>query len=799
MKTSLIWKIGRLTVALSLGFLLFAGHMDNRSGRRRDSAAFPGSVEIIRDTWGIPHVFADTDEGAMYGLGYATAEDRAFQMHLSLRIIQGRLSEVIGEVSKTMGRDTSITGDVRMRTMGFYRAARAAAGRLDPETLAMLRAYCDGVDDYISEHRKDLLYLFDRLGLEPEPWTPADCIASWWHLGQFFAGDGLGDLSNLHNLERQPPQQDPVVDDEAAVIQESDVDPDWVRAANEFVGKVEPKRRREIGDTGFRFSHAWVVGGARSSTSAAVLVSDPQTQVRDPSLFYEFHVSGETFNARGIGVAGSPVLLIGFNEHLAWGLTALGADQADLFLLKTDSSRPDQYLFDGEWRSMDAWKETIRVRGGVDREIVLRETHLGPVVTSLAIDARVGEEVVLKRVPLCDTDAETVQAALPMMRARSTAEFDAALEQWRFPSANAVFGDRAGTIGYRTIGAFPYRALLAPDGGNAAHDGSASRYDWIGMIPHSLAPSVLNPAKGYLATANHRPIASFYPIPIFAGTGSGGDTVRSWRLRELLGPAGTFTPEDVRSVHYDSVNPARREIVRLGRLLQQRSPEEQPADMIQALDHLEGWYKEGARSDRTVAGTELAELIPLNFRAGNTDLVETFGGGEPGLSYFLKTLQRRLESNPSAALSGPEAKFIQDALAAAWRSARQTYGTDPSRWPAAAGEALRRRKMGYFESLDGYPSLDPVNDLSFPDLDCIDGGTIKSQVSQSYTQWVPLSDADGAQTILPIGSSEHPDSPSRLSCYDAWSKGKLHAAPLTRAGVERYLARRIILTVGVLR
>jgi len=151
-------------------------------------------AEVLRDRWGIPHVFATTDAGAFYGLGYATAEDRAFQMTYSLRIIQGRLAETVGEVRMMNRSETSVDSDRKMRTFGFHRAAQRTAANLDPETRALLQSYCDGVNDYFAQHREDLHPLFARLGVKPEPWTPADCLASWWHLGQFFATDGTREL-----------------------------------------------------------------------------------------------------------------------------------------------------------------------------------------------------------------------------------------------------------------------------------------------------------------------------------------------------------------------------------------------------------------------------------------------------------------------------------------------------------------------------------------------------------------------------------------------------------------------------
>jgi penicillin amidase len=176
---------------VAAAFALAAKPSAPATAAEKETAA---TVEILRDRWGIPHIFSATDAGAFYGLGYAAAEDRAFQMTYSLRIIQGRLAEVVGEVRQGNRNDTSVDNDRKMRTFGFHRAAQRTAVNLDPETRALLQAYCDGVNDYFAQHREKLHTLFARLGVKPEPWTPADCLASWWHLGQFFAGDGTREL-----------------------------------------------------------------------------------------------------------------------------------------------------------------------------------------------------------------------------------------------------------------------------------------------------------------------------------------------------------------------------------------------------------------------------------------------------------------------------------------------------------------------------------------------------------------------------------------------------------------------------
>ena len=770
-------------------------------------------VEILRDTWGIPHVFADTDAGAFYGLGYATAEDRAFQMTYSLRIVQGRLAEVVGEVRHLNRNDTSVDHDRKMRTFGFYRAAQRTAVHLDPETRDLLQAYCDGVNAYFREHREDLHPLFERLGLEPEPWTPADCLASWWHLAQFFGTDGTRDLIAGRSQaagqtpgrgERgQPPARGeprrttppnasgdriPLPPDDAtAIVKRSDVSAEWIERVLGYARQHGLDLPDSPGAEGPKFSHAWVVGGRRTTTGSAVLVSDPQTPVRNPSLLHQFHVHGATFNARGVGVAGSPVLLIGFTDRVAWGATALGADQADLFQLETDPARPNQYRFDGQWRTMEVYRETIFVKDSEPVELTVRETHLGPVATAFCFAAPGEPEVALKRIPICETDRETIQGAVAMMRARNVAEFDAALAGWRFPSANMVFGDREGNVGYRAVGAFPVRSRHDPSQGRVAQPGHRFDQDWQTILPYDLAPGVINPAAGCLFSGNHRPIESWYPLPLGAMTGAGGDTLRSWRLRECLEAKDSFAPEDVLAVHFDSVNPARRDIVRLGLHLRDVLRSEMSEDALRALAHLEPWYHAGASASLTEPGAELAIELNTFFRVGSTDLAMIYGGGESGLAYFLKTATARLDQDPGAELSGLEQHFIDQSLSGAWRSASEMYGRDPDTWNTLAREAVRQRRLGYYESLDGFPTPDRAEALALPALSRLDGGTLGCQTAQAYTQWVPLHDPDQALSILPIGQSERPDQASRTSTLDLWGESRLHPAPLTRAAVERFV------------
>jgi penicillin amidase len=815
MRTRLEFALSILLSALMLAGCRTTARHDHGSTIALRQVGEYGPVELLGDRWGVPHIFARSDAGAMYGLGFATGQDRAFQMYCNLRIIQGRLAETIGDVKigvtrqLPQGRNSALSHDMEMRTIGYYRAAQETAHQLDAETHALLEAYCRGVNDYVTSHPNDLLYLFDKYSVKPEPWTPADCIASWWRLGLFFSGDGLNELTAYYEIKdgvRQVRQFAPTdsagatqgmrIRDDASVIQRGDVSDAWMQevldyaTAHGLTRKVDAPMRMQR--PGPRFSHAWVVGGKRTTTGSAVLVSDPQIPVRNPSLWYEFHISGRTFNARGIGVAGSPNILIGFTPRVAWGLTALGADQADLFILKTDPNHPNQYFLDGQWRDMEVRTETIQVKDGRPQTLTARQTCFGPVVTSIAANPRRGDEVALKRIPICEPQRDTFRGILDMMRARDADEFEKALGGWSFPSANCIFGDSRGNIGFKTILSLPVRSAYSLLDDRAAHEGWDSANDWQGILPQELLPQVLNPGQGWLVSANHRPIASFYPVSLGISTGNLGDTDRSWRLKERVKAQESFTPQDVLDIHFDAIAPVKRDLVKLGYHLRdvQKYPLED--ETLKALAYLEPWRAAGYKSEMQIPGTEIMNLMPVAFRQ-NFAAAITYGGGVSGLCNMLQTLDARIAADPNAKLTQEEADYVNLMLRAAWRYGKASYGDDPSQWNERARNALLETKLPYMSTLDGFGSLDEEKDVTCPALRCIDGGTILSQQAQSYTQYVRLDDADLSMLPLLVGQSEHPDSPYHLCNYSLWEQGQLHPAPLSRQAVERVEVSRTTL------
>jgi acyl-homoserine lactone acylase PvdQ len=275
-----------------------------------------------------------------------------------------------------------------------------------------------------------------------------------------------------------------------------------------------------------------------------------------------------------------------------------------------------------------------------------------------------------------------------------------------------------------------------------------------------------------------------------------GHTVRSWRLYERLAAKPRFDPRDVLDIHFDAVNPARRDIVRLALHLRDALHADLSPDAADALKVLDGWDADGASSDLTHRGAALAGEVSTFFRFINTPLAGRYGGGETGICRFLRNATARIARDPGADLDPQERQYLDQALSGAWRSARQKYGDDPARWEDRAREQVRRGRLGAFDTLDGFGPLDPGAEIAVAGLTCVDGGTIKSQAAQSYTQYVPLHDVDAALSLLPPGHSERPDDPLRTSTVPLWESCQLHPAPLSRAAVDRVAAGTRVLSPG---
>lgn len=485
----------------------------------RTVAGLDAAVEIVRDGWGVAHVFAATDHDAHFGLGYAHAQDRLWQMEWQRRIGAGRLSEVVGV--------DGLEADKYLRTLGVRRAAEALVDTLSPEARAALEAYAGGVNAVIDQSRP-LPPEFVLLGVRPEPWTPADSL-SWMKMMAW-------NLAGNHDVEllRTRLIQAVGVERAAALLPGAPPVPDVVggaggsgAAGGAHGHPVAPRRidallrasRHLAAFAGPRGpdigSNAWVVGGALTATGEPILANDPHLGAQIPSQWYLAEVEGDTLHVAGATLPGLPLVVIGRNRRVAWGLTNLGADVQDLFVerLKPDD-RNTVAVGDG-WAPMTVVDTPITVKGQ-PRPIpwAARSTRHGPVLTDVideraAADVTGGDDTVLAlRWTGLDPDDTTFEAFLALNGARSADDVVAAVRRVVSPCQNVVYADVDGRFGHIAPCRIPIRA--AGDG-TLPVPGWDDRHAWQGAIPFAALPQSRDPARGFVVSANQSIAPEGYP------------------------------------------------------------------------------------------------------------------------------------------------------------------------------------------------------------------------------------------------------------------------------------------------
>ena len=754
-----------------------------------DAVAGSETVEIIRDIWGTPHIFANSSEGAFFGLGYATAQDRMFQMEYSRRIVKGTISEIVGE--------KGIQSDKQWRTLDWYRNAQETAENIDESAQLLLQAYSEGVNHYLQE-KGNLLYLFQEYGISPEPWTPADSIACWYRISYYFNSLDNGEVDNLHKFENLIEQigfdeatrqflSDPIIDESGAIVQETVMD-------SSLIAEIETYMRNHgFNDTGTpqiltqeempKASHNWVIGGNRTTTGTAILHSDPQITIFTPSLWYEFHISGGEFDARGIGLAGAPAMLIGWNRNIAWGATAAKADVEDQYRLEINPQNPNEYWYNGTYRPMEIREEKINLSNGTRIILTCRKTLLGPVVTPLNPNGGL-DEFAMQHAEVYKNNSCSLTSLMLLMKANSYENFTAAIANYMSPSVHMIYGDKYGNIAYQLLAGIPLRSSEFPFFGAVAQPGNSSVYLWQEIIPKKYLPNALNPPSGAISTANNLAVGTWYPIPTNFGT---GDTIRSWRLRERLSMQDVFTPEDVLAIHQDTINPAVREIVRLARYIKTNTSLALTTQAQRALDALQDWT---GQFNSSQSAYPLVSNFNLMFRASNTPLAAIYGGGEGGLCSFAKKIKQDLDTNLQYVPTEDEKNYVDVLLKNAWTKTTTELGSDQSKWLQNYDHSIY---IKYENNLENFGSLDPNDDIVSPPLMCKHTATILSQHGNSYSQNVRFDNIDFSLSILPPGISENPISPLFINQIPIWAEGKLHAAPLTRQIVQENAVSVILL------
>ena len=758
-----------MILRLSILLLAFNGLIacDGPSSRSNE-------IEIVRDQWGIAHVYAASEQALFFGYGHVMAEDRMFQMMLRRRAAEGRLAEILGPGP----RNRFVALDRRNRILGFRQLGERMVGRLEPDTRAILEAFAAGVNAYLESNAGQLSPLFDEFGGHPRPWRAADCITLWHWIGdRFMPGWEDEVLAKRGALTRARTNRSlkaewPRVDDTGQIVSKEEFRRSYPDAYERLQAVSISERavsRFNARQVDFKASQNWVVGPSRSVTGRPILQSDPQVPVRSPSFGYEIHLVGGRYNTRGWAIAiGAPGMLAGWNEHVAWGPTALLGDHADLFEERINPENPNQYETQGKWKNFSVRTETIQVKDGDPVRLQVRSTLHGNVVNALLDGVEPGEVYALTTAATA-AEQSSLEGALKMMRAVDWPSFRRAMQQYASPAPHIIYADSKNNIGYQTLVRTPARATVD----RLPRKGWSGEEEWT-MIPFELMPSLLNPRSGQIYTANQLPAGSWYPYPLGPARGVGP---RAQRLAELFNRDGKFSVNDfLNEVHRDAVNPTLRDFVIFALAAMAEEIAVDPL-VTDALDRLADWDFQLIVGRRAYA---VASGILHALETEGIAEIHKFGyaGTEEGPSYMFRELMPQFRNSGKL----PEVPGLR-----AWLKKYLLKGIALApNFVSDVENGGHIYAMPYQENWLEMGSFAPEHDLYSPPLPVRAIQTIWSPLGQNYAQIVDFSDLDNSQSINPPGISENPSSPHFKDQLGLWAKGEMHPAPLSRKGVEKY-------------
>ncbi len=781
------------TKALAAAILLLAGSvvflLAQTNTVTSSQVRVPGlkqPVEVLRDHWGVPHIYAKNQDDLFFAQGYLAATDRLFQLDLWRRIGSGKLSEVFGP--NYIARD-------RIARLVRYRGNWDDEWRsYAPDARQIATAFANGINAYIRGLDGKRPEEFRIAGFDPGLWVPEDVTSRM--AGLTMTGNAGEEVQRAQQVARlglptiqllSPP--DPAI----PLVVPKGLDLADVTSAilRDYGAAVSP-----LQFPGQQGSNNWVVDGSMSETGKPLLANDPHRAVTLPSLRKTVHLVAPGWNVIGAGEPALPGIALGHNEEIAWGFTIVGIDQQDLYVEKTNPENPYQYQVQGTWKEFKIDHETIAVKGaGEDaagsemaapEPVDLKYTTHGPVVYQdidrhRAYSLRwVGQE----------PGSAGYLPALSLARAKSWSQFQKAVAGYKIPSENLVYADRQGNIGWIAAGLAPVRQGWA---GLFPVPGDSGQYEWNGFLPADDHPSEFNPARHYIATANHNILPPQYPYQL---TYYWASPERYQRIVELLGSKPKFSVADFERMQQDTVSLVARDFTQL--LDSWWPPQRSPGAIVKA--EFAGWDANLAVDSKQAL---LYEVWVTKLRGKLTVRVLPVRRTDP------RVVLETLKSNPQLD------QLLTTSLKEAMDELERRLGPDQSKWTwGRLHRILFHHPMDFDTPPDSATSFGlsgattAVKQEHAPDIFDIDpvarpgdGNTINATGGPNYTEAygasfrevIDVSDWDRSMMTNTPGESGVPGSKHYKDLVGPWAAGDYHPMPFTRKAVEAATEERLLL------
>ena len=780
-----------------------SSHAQNTAATNLQVKGLTDSVTIRRDERGIPYIAAKNDADLYFAQGYATASDRLWQMDLFRRTARGELAEVLTAGPNNFALDQ----DKQHRLLGFSQAVEAEWAQASAQSRAVLQAYADGVNAYISSlDEKALPPEFRILQYKPRPWSPTDslivvkiffeALSNTWRLDVMREA-----LSGLPQEKRAAllPEISPI----DVLVFGKDVKNATKPATAVYRSRISNDTLDELTRTqnilsdalariGFHAealaaSNNWVVSGKRTVSGKPLLANDPHLAASAPPIWHMVHLSAPGVRVAGVTAPGLPGVVLGHNDRVAWGFTNVGPDVQDVYVEKFDLANPKRYMTPAGWQDAVVRREEIKVRKGIataETDIVTLDvtvTRHGPIILE-----RDNKRYALRWTAL-DPKVNNPDVTYRMNRARNWKEFTTALESFTAPAQNIVYADVDGHIGYHVAGMVPIRKS---GDGSVPYDGSNDQGEWTSYIPISKLPQLYDPPSGIIVTANQRIVGTDYP---FFLTHVWAQPYRAQRILNLLNEKPKFDAQDYRRIQGDVYSIAgvlfARQVIKTLRAASASAD----AGLHNRLDEFEKWdgqLNPESRVAPIVSQMRLAFRSRILAAALGEELVRNYQWPN-----FDTSLDHVIQAQPPDWL--PKgftnyAELLRACYDDAVKTLTRTLGQDESKW--TWGEMVKARfphPLGAAPLIGTQFTIPPFPQRGTGGLL---GATVNVGASVSMRLIADPSNWDQTQHGITLGESGVPTNPHWKDQLDDWRAVTPRAFPFTEAAVTNAAKETLTLT-----
>ena len=781
----------------------------NLSAQTKNTLSVKGlqsSVEILRDEWGVNHIYANNQHDLFFAQGYCAAKDRLFQFEVWRRQATGTVAEILGA--------RELKRDIGTRLFRFRGDMKKELDHYHPQGEVIINAYVEGVNRYIDEilqHLEKLPVEFRVLKILPGKWTAEVVISRhqgllgnsteeintgravaiagdakikellWYHpkdpqikLDPAIRGDLLfKDILELYNAYRK----DVLFQKNDLSLAEEDEDAVMNNLNKQLPHSYNPTEH------GVEGSNNWIVSGSRTASGYTMLANDPHRKIAVPSLRYMVHLVAPGWNVIGAGEPEIPGVSIGHNEEGAWGLTIYETDGEDLYVYDLNPSNLSQYRYKGNWVSMKEVHETIKIKNAKAKDIVLRYTQHGPVTF---IDT-LNRKAYALRCAWLEPGGAPYLASLRIDQAKTWETFREACSYSHIPGENMIWADKKGNIGWQAVGIIPIRknfSGLVPVPGDG-------RYEWAGFLPIKERPHVLNPSKGFLATANQDITPLTYDHWDAVGY-TWADPFRGNRISEVLAKDDKMTIDKMKSLQTDYFSiPARTLVPMLQPVAFETALSQQAKKKLQNWNNVldkqsipAGIY---AMWERQLMLLATKRFVPDEIKGLITLQMSK-------LISWLQKPDAKFGANPAA---GRDA-FLKEAFNIAINELKTKLGANMDQW--VYGQ-VKYKHVTMLHPLNGRVSdawkqkltVGPAPRGGSGYTPGATGSTDNQVSGASFRLIVDTGDWDNAVMINTPGQSGDPSSPYYKNLFNLWANDQYFPAYYSKEKIKKVTAERVFM------